>query len=89
MNLAKVMLAYSAARKQEQSIIMPHLRRQIAGNFENPYDLNNYENRDLKLFCQEYFHFYNKRPSSIEIEDIALFPAEENLLQLQTFLSKL
>lgn len=89
MNLAKVMLAYAASRKQEQSVILPVLRRQIAGNFENPYDLDNYDNRDLKLFCQEYLHVYNKTPTSFEIEDIALFPAEENLMQLQMYLSKL
>ena len=89
MNSAHIMLTHAALKKKEQSVILPALRRQVAGNFENPYDLENYDNRDLKLFCQEYLRYYNRRPSLEEIEDVALFPADDNLLQLQVYFSKL
>ena len=89
MNSAHIMLSHAISKKQEQNVFLPALRRQIAGNFENPYDLDNYDNRDLKLFCQEYLRYYNRRPSLEEIEDVALFPADDNLLHLHLYFSKL
>jgi hypothetical protein len=89
MNLALIMLKNSVARRRECEIVPPALRRQVAGDLDNPFDLKCHDNRDLKLFIQDYLKHFEKNPSVEELNSVALFPADENLLQLQLSLSKL
>jgi hypothetical protein len=83
------MLCNAVERRRINFLVPPALRRQIAGNFDYPYDLDDYGNRDLKLFIREYLKNYKIYPSSNEIDEIALFSAEENLQHLKTQLAKL
>jgi hypothetical protein len=89
MNIVTLMKKTAAFRRQKKILILPPLRRQIAGNFENPYDLEHYNNRDIKLFCNEYVRNYGVSPTASEIQEISLFPANENMLWLHIYLSKL
>lgn len=83
------MLRNAVDRRRESEIVPPTLRRQVAGDLDNPFDLKCHDNRDLKLFIQEYLKQYDKHPTMDQISNVALFPADENLFQLQLSLSKL
>jgi hypothetical protein len=82
MNICNIMLSSAQRRKQASELHMPALRRQIAGELEQPYDLTSVENRDLKLYCEMYNHYHKTDPPYSHINILGLFKAEDNLLCL-------
>ena len=90
MNVCELMLANAKKKKSEyyqkyQYCFPPALRRQIAGNLDNPYDLTCHSNRDIKLYCDLYYLLHNTDPPADDINFLGTFTAEDNLL----FLSKM
>jgi len=90
MNIALLMIMYAHLKRKQHGFLIPCcLRRQIAGNFENPYDMKHPDNIDLKIFIEEYERHYGQPPSGELLESIAVFSAQENLSWIQSFLSRL
>lgn len=85
MNIADQMLFNAEEKRRKLVVIPPALRRQIAGSLDNPYDLDHFDNRDIKLFCEVFFQKHQSHPPPNYIETIALFPAADNLETLYWF----
>jgi hypothetical protein len=88
-NIPFLLLLGAIIKKQKHIIQAPSLRRQIAGNLENPYDLNYPDNFDIKLFCDEYQRLYGKEPGYDLISQISINSCQENMSWLLSFLSRL
>jgi hypothetical protein len=84
MNICDRMLLHAEEKIKSKGLFAPALRRQIAGELYNPYDLTNFDNRDIKLYCENYKETYGTNPPSQNISKIAVFSADENM----TFLLK-
>ena len=90
MNIALIMLLFAKFQQQHNHTLMaPCLRRQIAGNFENPYDMDHPDNFDIKLFVTEYEKLYGCPPSSTVIDSVAIYPAKDNMQWVHSFMSRL
>lgn len=70
-------------------LLAPTLRRQIAGNLDNPYDMDDSRNLDIKLFVQDYVLQHGIDPPSSVLDKVAIFPPEENLQTVQHYLQEL
>lgn len=92
-SLCEYMLQEVRTKLKESKVRPPILRRQIAGNLDNPYDLDDIGNLDIKLYVQDFFAHYGTNPPPDHIESLAVFPTTENLVNVQhylkTILSKL
>lgn len=82
MNICDLMLNSAKSKTQNLKLQAPSLRRQIAGNLDNPYDLECIDNRDIKLYCETYKHLHNTDPPATDINLLGFFRAEDNLLCL-------
>lgn len=71
------------------AVVPPTLRRQIAGNLDNPYDMDDSRNIDIKLFVQDYVLHHGIDPPSDSVEKVAIFPPEENMQTVQHYLQEL
>lgn len=89
MNIADAMLSLATEKRKLYKLVPPALRRQIAGNFENPFDMEHESNRDILLFYLEYVKKYGRLPTYENLQNISLFTAEENMADLSAYLSKL
>lgn len=88
-SLCDYMLKHAKDQLKLQALRAPVLRRQVAGNLDNPYDLDDYRNLDIKLFIQDFFEQYGTDPPSDHLEKIAIFPPHENLVNVTAFLKNL
>lgn len=85
-SLCEYMLQAAKKKLKECKVRPPILRRQIAGNLDNPYDLEDLGNLDIKLFVEDFFSNYGTNPPSDHIESLAVFPTTENLVNVQHYL---
>lgn len=89
-SLCEYMLSSARQKlKEGPQIRPPILRRQIAGNWNNPYDLDDVRNIDIKLYIDDFLSNYGTEPPNDQVESIAIFPTTENLLSVQLFLKNL
>jgi hypothetical protein len=65
----------------------PTLRRQIAGNLDNPYDMEDLGNVDIRLYVEQYLREHSRLPPAEDLEQIAIFPTSENLSILKEYLA--
>jgi hypothetical protein len=88
MNLCELMLANAKKKKAQYNhyhyCFPPALRRQVAGDLDNPYDLTYHGNRDIKLYCDVYYLLHKTNPPADDINFLGTFTAEDNLLSLPT-----
>lgn len=87
-NLCDYMLLHAQNKLKDCHLRAPALRRQIAGNWKNPYDLYHVGNLDIKLFVQDYLQNYGSNPPLEYLEQLAVFTAEYNMRSVQLFLHK-
>jgi hypothetical protein len=88
-NLCEFMLHVAKRKLKLQPLCAPALRRQIAGDLDNPYDMADYRNLDIKLFIEDFFEHYGTNPPFEHIEKIAIFQPHENLELVTTYLKNL
>ena len=89
-SLCEYMLSSARQKlKDDIKIRPPILRRQIAGNWNNPYDLDDVRNLDIKLYIDDFLSKYGTEPPNDQVETIAVLPTTENLLNVQLYLKKL
>ena len=87
--LCQFMLEQVKRKLGENKIRPPILRRQIAGNWDNPYDLEDLGNLDIKLYIEDFFAHYGSNPPTDHLESIAIFPTTDNLSLVQQYLKTL
>ena len=88
MFLCEYMLQCAQQKKESTDIHVPILRRQIAGNWDNPFDMNYVDNLDIKLYVDDFYSHFGVDPPLEHIVDIAMFPTTENLINIQQYLKK-
>lgn len=88
-SLCDYMLSCARRKLKDSRIRAPVLRRQIAGNWDNPYDLYDVRNLDIKLYIDDFLSYYGTEPPNDQVETIAVLPTTENLLNVQLYLKNL
>lgn len=76
-----------ASKLKDRRIRPPQLRRQIAGNLHNPYDLEDLSNLDLRLYIEDFCKQFGTDPPSEHLEKVAIFPTTDNLVLVQQYLN--
>ena len=88
-SLCDYMLQSAKQKLKKNKILPPPLRRQIAGNLENPYDLDDLGNVDIKFYMEDFLARYGTHPHIEQVESIAVFPTAENLSNVKLYLKTL
>ena len=89
LSIADIMLQNALFKRGLYPVHPPPLRRQLAGDLENPFDLNDTSNQDILLFCTEYLRQYGLAPTEEQLLTVAMFPAKDNFQALQKSYLKL